>query len=55
LAEATIRRTLVISGTHELRAVSLAERLRQLLAAGGSSARFRNSGEALRKASFGCP
>jgi hypothetical protein len=31
IAEATIRRALVISGTHEIPAVSLAERLRQLL------------------------
>jgi len=31
IAEATIRRTLVISGVHEIFAVSLDERLRQLL------------------------
>lgn len=40
IAEATIRRTLVISGAHEILAVSLAEPLRQLVNRGWVERRY---------------
>jgi hypothetical protein len=44
IAEATIRRALVISGTHEIPAVTLAERLRQLLNRGWVEQRYSDLG-----------
>ena len=44
IAEATIRRTLVISGAEEILAISLAECLRQLLNRGWVEQRYNDAG-----------